>query len=190
MNLRELSLPQLAGYVSEHLKRRGISIVVVGGSAITAWAPEIYTSSDIDFVATGGDSRKHIADALREIGFESAGRIFVHAECDYTLDFVGTSVHIDQRALSNFGNVKTQFGTLTVLKPEDAIADRVAAWVHWSDSESLAVAETCAQALKTNLSVERVDESLSAIVPADAPSALRLKRARERLAALLSANRV
>jgi hypothetical protein len=169
------------------LKQRGIDLVVVGGSAITSWTPTVYTSYDVDFVAINGATRKHIASALHDIGFMQRGRIFAHADCRYTVDFVATTPLVDRRIITEFAAISTRFGEVRVLKPEDAVADRVAAWVHWSDSQSLTVAEESARLLRDKIHAETFDKALESLQPGDAPSALRLRRARERLTAILTA---
>ena len=64
------------------------------------------------FAVTSGADRRTILRALSDLGFRQQRRVFVHPQTVYTLDFVADSPHID-----------------------------VAAFLHWSDSESLDVAE-------------------------------------------------
>jgi hypothetical protein len=147
----------------------------------------VYTSDDIDFAAPANQTRKEIASALAQIGFFPKGRIFVHADCRYTLDFVATTPHIDRRPVTRFEVVQTAYGSVRVYAPEDAIADRIAAWVHWSDSESLGVAEEATRQLAGRMNVKSVDDRLAQLSPGDQSAQLRLFRARERIRAILAA---
>lgn len=183
MNLQGLALSELAAFVSEHLRRAGIEVVVVGGSAITAWAPEIYTSSDIDFAVPTGESRRTIKQSLAQIGFAESGRIFVHPECEYTLDFVATTPHIDRRPILEFAEVHTSSGSVRVYHLADAILDRVAHFVHWSDDEALRVAERTVSLLRTKIRSSDLESGFSQLQILDRASALRLDLAARRLTA-------
>jgi ActR/RegA family two-component response regulator len=68
-----------------------------------------------------------------------------------------------------------------VLRLEDAIADRIAAFLHWSDSESLDVAERSIAAARDRLTWERVDAALLRLDTSTKESAQRMAFARDRL---------
>jgi hypothetical protein len=88
MKFAGLSLVEVAAGVATHLRTYGIEVVIVGGSAITAHVPGVYTSLDIDFAITSGSDRRTIVRALSQLGFQQRGRIFVHPDTVHTLDFV------------------------------------------------------------------------------------------------------
>ena len=175
------SLVEVASIVARQLSKHGLDPVVVGGSAITAHVPEVYTSSDIDFAIPSGIDARKISMALGEIAFVREGRSYRHSACAYTLDFVADTPFIDQRPVQEFAEIRTAFGAFRVYYLEDAIADRVAAFVHWSDSESLDVAERSLRAGRKCVSRDRLLGALDALEPVDQPARLRLSRARERL---------
>ncbi len=151
MKFAGLSLVEVAAVVATHLRTRGIEVVIVGGSAITSHVPEVYTSSDIDFAVTSGLDRRKIARASSELGFRPRGRVFVHPDTVYALDFVADRPYIDQEPVYDFAEVHTPVGTVRVLHLEDAIADRIAAFSHWSDSQSLDAAERSLAAARDRL---------------------------------------
>ena len=74
------SLLEVAAQASANLERAGIKVAVVGGSAVTAYAPELYTSKDLDFAAINGTNRRQFGAAVAELGFKPDGRDFVHPE--------------------------------------------------------------------------------------------------------------
>lgn len=131
----------MAAEASRVLTDAGIPVAVVGGSAVTLHAPDVYTSNDIDFAALRGTTRRAFANAVRPIGFAPSGRDFVHRDTPYTLDLVADTPYIDQRPITKFATIRTRLGPVTVYRFEDALADRIAAFVHWGDLESLEVAE-------------------------------------------------
>jgi predicted nucleotidyltransferase len=181
LKMEDLTLPEVAATVATHLKQQGVEVVVVGGSAITAHVPDVYTSMDIDFAVTAGIDRRKISGALLDLGFKERGRVFASPETLYTLDFVADTPYIDQRAISEYVELRTSAGTFRVYRLEDAIADRIAAFVHWSDSESLDVAERAVAATKERTSWELIEAALSAIETLDADATARMELARSRL---------
>ena len=52
-----ISLCDLAGYISEELKKKGIDTVLVGGACVTIYSENRYQSYDLDYV-TYEDMRK------------------------------------------------------------------------------------------------------------------------------------
>ncbi len=181
MSFAGMSLVEVAAAVATHLRTRGIEVVVVGGSAITSHVPEVYTSMDIDFAVTSGIDRRRIARALNELGFHKRGRVFLHPETVYALDFVAERPYIDQEPVYDFAEIHTSVGSVRVLHLEDAIADRVAAFLHWSDSESLGVAERSAAAARDHLTWERIDVALRKLDTSLPERTQRITLARERL---------
>ncbi|HEX5274624.1 MAG TPA: hypothetical protein VFW34_05050 [Candidatus Rubrimentiphilum sp.] len=183
--MKELALSELAATVASHLKRHGIDVVVVGGSAITAHVPDVYTSMDIDFAVTTGIDRRKISRALRDLGFHEQGRVYASPSTIYVLDFVADVPHIDQHAITEYVELQTAAGTFRVYRLEDAIADRVAAFIHWSDSESLGVAERTVKASKERTSWNRIESALSQIEILNADAVARMELAQARLRAAI-----
>lgn len=176
-----MSLIEVAAAVAEHLKSHGIDVVVVGGSAITSHVPAVYTSMDVDFALTSDADRRRISAALKELGFEPKGQVFVHPDTKYTVDFVAESPQIDLEPVFDFAEIQTSYGSFRVLKLEDAIADRVAAFLHWSDSQALDVAERSTASARDRLTWGRIDASLRKLDTKLPESAMRMSIARERL---------
>jgi hypothetical protein len=181
MNFAGMSLVEVAAAVAAHLRTHGVEVVIVGGSAITAHVPAVYTSKDIDFAVTSGPDRRTIVRALSEVGFLQQGRIFVHPDTVYTLDFVPDTPHIDREPVYDFAEIRTSVGSVSALRLEDAIADRVAAFLHWSDSESLDVAERSVFAARDRLTWDRIDAALSKLDTNTSDGKRRMALARERL---------
>jgi hypothetical protein len=181
LTLRDASLAEVAAQASAHLELAGIPVAVVGGSAVTLYVPEVYTSKDIDFAAIRGTNRREFAAALAPLGFTAQGRDFVHPDSPYTLDLVADTPYVDQRPITTFATISTRFGPVRVYRFEDAIADRIAAFLHWGDSQSLDVAE---QAIKNLPGVTRwrsLERALRQLDSSDPDAARRLEVAIGRL---------
>src|ERR1700694_44364 len=181
MSLQRGSLLEVAAQASADLERAGIKVAVVGGSAITAYAPEVYTSKDIDFAAINGTNRRQFGAAVAELGFKPDGRDFVHRETPYTLDLVADTPYVDQRPITEFATLTTRFGPVRVYKFEDALADRVAAFLHWGASQSLDVAERALKARAEVTDWRKVREALGKLDSSLPEAARRLKLALTRL---------
>lgn len=74
-----MSLKDLAGYVSEELRKHEIDTVLVGGACVTIYSENRYQSYDLDYV-TYEDMRK-VKKALTEIGFIEKSGYFRHEGC-------------------------------------------------------------------------------------------------------------
>jgi len=149
LTLRRATLTEVAARASAHLERAGIPVAVFGGSAVTIHAPEVYASNDSDFASIRGTTRRDFAAAVAPLGLGASGRDVVHPEARFTLDLVADTPFSDQRPITRFAKVSTRFGQVRVYRFEDAIADRVAAFLHWGDSQSLDVAESAVRARRS-----------------------------------------
>jgi hypothetical protein len=180
---------EVAAKASACLAEAGIQVVVVGGSAITVHAPEVYTSHDIDFAAINGTDRRAFGKALAQLGFRLEGRDYVHPDSSFSLDLVADTPLIDQRQVSKFATVETRFGPVRVFKFEDAIADRIAAFLHWGDSESLYIAERVVQARAKSTKWKDLESALSQLDTGDPEASRRLRLASVRLRSAVASSR-
>lgn len=160
---RDLTMRDVATIVATRLKEHDVLVSVVGGSAVTLHAPDTYTSADIDLVALSGIERKKIDAALASLGYVRKGRNYVHSESEWTLDVVGDSAFIGSRSIETFVTISTRFGDVQVLRVEDAIADRIAHFLHWSDSEALSIAEALARAKADELDWNALMKALESL---------------------------
>ena len=181
MSLKGASLTEVAAEASRALASAGIPVAVVGGSAVTVHAPDVYTSKDIDFAALRGTTRRAFAEAVAPLGFTASGRDFVHDDTPYTLDLVTDTPYIDQRPVTTFVTVKTRRGPITVYRFEDAIADRIAAFLHWGDLESLEVAERALRAQASKVQWPSLESALRQLDASLPDAARRLEMALDRL---------
>lgn len=69
MQLKNLSMEELASYVCSELEKQGIRVVLSGGSCMELYTNELYSSYDIDFVIKYTYSQKQIESTMLELGF-------------------------------------------------------------------------------------------------------------------------
>lgn len=74
-----ISLQDLAGFISEELKKRGIDTVLVGGACVTIYSENRYQSYDLDYVTY--EDVKKVKKALGELGFTEKHKNFQHEGC-------------------------------------------------------------------------------------------------------------
>lgn len=117
---KNISLRDLAGFVSEELRKRGIDIILVGGACATIYSENRYQSYDLDYV-TYEDMRK-VKKALEEIGFIKKEKYFRHKDCPWFVEFVSPPVAIGNEPIQKFSNVKTLLGTIKMLRPIDSVS--------------------------------------------------------------------
>jgi hypothetical protein len=97
------------------------------------------------------------------------------------LDLVADTPYVDQRPITTFKTLKTRFGHVRVYTFEDAIADRVAAFLHWGDSQSLDVAERVVRARPGLTTWPRLRLTLRKLDSSDLEAAQRLELAETHL---------
>ncbi len=130
-----ISLRDLAGYVSEELRKRGIDTILVGGACVTIYTENRYQSYDLDYITYV--DMKRVKKALAELGFIERKKYFKHEGCQWFVEFVSPPVAVGEEPVQRFNLVKTPLGTIKLLYPIDSIKDRLASFYHWDDKEGL-----------------------------------------------------
>lgn len=184
MNLEGRTVNEVAGLVSETLRSHGLRAVVVGDGAITAHVPTVYSSEDIDLAIVTGVNHRRIAEALAGIGFTRDGRSYVNTTTLFPVDIVADVPWIDQRPISDYQRIETALGAFDTLRLEDAVADRIAAFLYWDDSASLDVAERAIAQASPRPPWERLRDALLQLESGPGAIGKRFDLAMTRLAAI------
>jgi hypothetical protein len=132
-----LSIGELAAYLSDHLRRKGIDVVLVGGACICIYSDNAYSSFDLDFIDTGMTGRQSIRQALAEIGFTEEHRYFRNPNTEYFIEFPSGPLAVGDEPPGEIASRTYPTGVLRLLSPTDSIKDRLAAYYHWKDRQSL-----------------------------------------------------
>ncbi len=130
-----ISLKDLAGYVSEELRKNGIDTVLVGGACVSIYSRNRYQSYDLDYVTY--EDMKKVKKALSCLGFAEKGRCFWHENCKWFVEFVSPPVAVGNEPIREFNNIVTELGTIKLLLPVDSVKDRLASFYHWNDKQGL-----------------------------------------------------
>ena len=138
-SIGEMNTEELAAYVCTALDRAGIETVLSGGSCVEIYSQGRYTSDDIDLIDRFNGGHRKIKEAMESIGFYEykMKRYFVHDETNLFLEFPRGPLGVGDSPVKMIAERATETGTLKLLTPTDCIKDRLAAYYHWSDEQSL-----------------------------------------------------
>lgn len=147
---KDMAVAELAGIVAEHLRSRGIDVVLSGGALVGIYSHGEYMSEDIDFVTFA--SNKEIGPALAELGFRKGpGRHFIHPGTNLILEFPRGPLSVGEELVTTVVDLETLGGRISVLSPTDAVKDRLAAHIHWKDETPFAQARSIASRHEVDL---------------------------------------
>lgn len=136
------TIVELAAIVANHLQQHDISVVLVGGLAVEIYSKNIYLTNDIDMIDISYQKPAKLHKAMAEIGFAKQGRIFVNPSTEITVEFPSGPVTVGDELVSETTVVTTAAGDLPVLQAGAVIKDRLSAYIHWNDKQSLVQAVT------------------------------------------------
>lgn len=152
-SLKKVSIKDLAGLVSRQLGLHGLEAVLTGGACVSIYSRNKYQSLDLDFVTYAAqDHPKTVLLAMKEIGFRRADEgFFEHPTCPYIIEFLPPPLAVGREPVKQIDSLKTSLGTFKLLSPTDCVKDRLAAFFHWDDQQSLEQALLVARKKKVDL---------------------------------------
>lgn len=150
------SLADVAVTVGDALRRAGIRAVLTGGACANLYSGGAFQSMDADFVLSGSPTLEDLSIALGKLGFNRRGDRYVHKRVPFFVEFPRGPLGIggDVRIRPVW---RTRRGAKTLaLSATDSCRDRLAAYYHWRDQQSLAAA--VAIALKNRVAHRKIRE--------------------------------
>jgi len=156
MELAGESIKDIAINISDYLSKNNIEVVLTGGACVAIYSENRYMSYDLDFVLMLYEDRKRLKILLKAIGFERQGRYFTHPHTPFFLDFLYPPLSVGEEPVKEISQIKKGNCLLKLLSPTDCVKDRLAAYYHWNDLQSLEQAILVCAENKVNLNeVER-----------------------------------
>lgn len=137
MNFAKTSIIELAAIVAEHLHQHEIEVVLVGGLAVEIYSENLYLTKDIDMVNTNYKKPQDVHQAMGELGFHKQGRVYVNETTDITIEFPPGPLSVGDEIIKRTSVVQVMNASIPILEVEDVIKDRLAAYFHWQDNQSL-----------------------------------------------------
>lgn len=150
-----MSQAEVAAYVQSHLSTHGIQLVLSGGAAVSFYVDNLYRSKDIDLIAEWFPKTAHLNQAMAEIGFTPKSKYFTHPETHEIVEILPGPITAGEEHLTRVNEVKLATGVLRLLTPTDCAKERLAAYLHWNDTQSLEQALWIVRLTKWNLKRSR-----------------------------------
>jgi len=119
--VREMSVGEFGAYVAGHLKSSGVDVVLTGGSCVTIYSNNRYTSYDLDFVSDRGADKKKIKLTLLSLGFYEKNRYFVHPQSKFFVEFPSGPLAVGDEPVREIVELEFATGRLRVLSPTDCV---------------------------------------------------------------------
>jgi hypothetical protein len=152
---RHTPIGRVAAVVSASLRAAGFDAVLTGGACATIYSAGAYTSHDLDFIVRSGGNRQALDHAMLAAGFERSGDRYVHPRTTLFVEFPRGPLAIGEDAGIRPVKLRTGRGWVPALSATDACRDRLAAFYHWSDRQSLTAAVAIARRRRVNMAVVR-----------------------------------
>jgi len=135
--VQDMTEAELAAFVSEHLRKHGIRVVLCGGACVTIYGGNAYVSGDLDLVSETFASGRDVEEALGEIGFVRAARVFRHPCCSLAVDIRPPPLAVGQEPVREIEEMRLSTGTLRLVSPTDCVKDRLAGYYYHGDRQCL-----------------------------------------------------
>ena len=149
------TLTSVAAFVARALARSRIRAVLTGGACATLYSQGEYQSSDLDFILQSAVTPAKLDAVMKTIGLRRVGNYYEHPRSPFIVEFpagpLGIGADIDIRPVVH----KIRGVGVRMLSPTDSCRDRLAAFYHWNDRQSLLTAVQIARHRKVDLAAIR-----------------------------------
>ena len=142
------TLRSVAMQVGDALRRHRIPAVLTGGACASLHSGGAYVSVDMDFILLGHVTQPALDAAMGAVGFRRSGDRYLHRHARFY-------VEVPRGPLAVGGDSRIGRARALALSPTDSCRDRLAAFYHWNDRQSLAVAVSIALHNRVNLAAIR-----------------------------------
>jgi len=152
---RRSGIAEVAAAVAAALAQHGVHAVLTGGACAMLYSDGRYQSHDLDFILSDGSTRGAVDEAMASVGFVREGDRYVNPHTEFFVEFprgplaIGDDLDVRPVRLNLSG------GYTLALSATDACRDRLAAFYHWSDRQSLQAAIDIARRQPVNLTTVR-----------------------------------
>jgi len=149
--IREMNQGELAAYIDSHLRDKGIDVVLSGGASVAIYSDYRYVSEGLDFIARFFINHSEIKAIMKEMEFDRKGRYYFHSQTPYYVEFISGPPSVGQDLIEDIHELEMVTGIVRIISPTDSVKDRLAAYYHWQDLQSLEQALLVADSNPINL---------------------------------------
>lgn len=134
---KDSTIAEVAAIVSDALAQAEIIAVLSGGGVVSIYSDNEYESHDLDFISPS--ERKKLAAVMYQLGFSEQDRYFIHPDTKYFIEFPSSPLMIGQEYIpyQDCAVISVGEGEIRLLTPTQCVMDRLAAFYHWNDRQSL-----------------------------------------------------
>jgi hypothetical protein len=135
----EMGRAELAAFVQEHLRGRGIDMVLCGGACVSIYSLGKYVSMDLDMVHTGltPPRQRLLREVMQDIDFAGEGRHFKHPDNELFVEFPMGPPSVGEEPVKEIIERQESTGMLKILSPTDCVKDRLTWFYHDNDRQCL-----------------------------------------------------
>jgi len=149
--IQDMSQIELAAFVQTHLAKKGVEVVLSGGAAVSFYVGAKYVSKDIDLVADWAPKTVALNKAMAELGFMKEAKYYRHPRTEEHIEILPGPLSVGEQTNLEPIEIQLSTGILKILSPTDCVKDRLAAFFHWGDTQSLKQAIWVTKAHKVNI---------------------------------------
>jgi hypothetical protein len=140
--------------VGDALRRADIRAVLTGGACANLYSGGAHLSLDADFVLVEPCTTDELDRPLSDLGFERRRDRYVHRRMPFVVEFPRGPLGIGEDFRIRPVWLRRRGARALALSATDACRDRLAAFYHWTDRQSLAVAVSIA--LRNRVSLPKI----------------------------------
>lgn len=149
------SIGNVAGIVAEALEKAGIRAVLTGGACAAIHTAGAYQSEDLDFILQSNPSQEELDEAMGSIGYRRKRNQYFHPKTRIFVEFPAGPLGIGRDLSIKPVQVRVgSRGSIRALSPTDSCLDRLSAFIHWNDRQSLDTAVKIA--LRNPIEINRI----------------------------------
>lgn len=129
----------LGAYVQEHLRTKGIDVVLSGGACVSIYSQDKYVSMDLDMIhiTLMKPKRKNIREAMTKLGFIEDGRYFKHSDTKLFVEFPPGPPAVGEEPVNEIIERQETTGMLKIISPTDCVKDRLTGFYYDNDLQCL-----------------------------------------------------
>ncbi len=154
-SVSKMTQAELAAFVGNHLAKKGIEVVLSGGTFVRIYSNDRYVSKDIDFVNACHVRHSQIDEAMTEIGFTAVGRHYTHPETEFSVEFPPGPLMAGDDPLADNEFRSYDTGKFQIVSPTSCVKVRLAHFYHWGDRQCLQQAVMVAES--NDVDIEEVE---------------------------------
>ncbi len=145
------TLGDVAVAAGDALRRAGIRAILTGGACAHLYTGGVHVSRDADFVLGEPCTREALDRALGELGLRRDRDRYVHPRVPFVVEFARGPLGIGEDLRVRPVWLRRRGARTLGLSATDSCRDRLAAFYHWGDRQSLAVAVAIARRNRVSL---------------------------------------